>query len=374
MACCKGPKDPVTQNIDKLIREEKQSPKTKKILLLGTGDAGKSTFIKQMKIHYQDGFTPEEREKFAIILRENTLQAIHAIISACEEYGIKISEKFSEDIALVQSASGLTKEVARVIKNLWKSCEGIRTCFEEHEHKLNIPSGKNAVYFFQNASKFAEKDFVPDNDDIVRARSMTTGIQENLIQGKSKTPDKPPKQKFRLIDIGGQRSERRKWISCFDDCDAVIYLSAINEYDMTLIEASNVNRLEESLNLFRNITKGKWFQNIPWIVFLNKSDLFKEKIQKSPLRFHFKDYDTFLADEKKLENYNLQENTSDIKCGLAFLEDLFRTHYSGKSEVFVFETNALDTEACISVWKSLKTHCFYEQLDNYLGFQDGSSI
>jgi len=255
---------------------------------------------------------------------------------------------------------------------LWKSCDVIRTCFDKNEHKLHIPSGKNAIYFFQNVTKYCEKNFFPDNNDIVRVRATTTGIQETIIQGRTKKSDKSAKQKFRLVDIGGQRSERRKWISCFDDSDAVIYLSAINEYDMTLIEDSTVNRLQESLNLFRNISKGKWFEHIPWIVFLNKSDLFKEKIEREPLGLYFKDYEKFIADENKLKE--LGAEPSEYELGLAFLEDLFRLHYSGKSHVYVYETNALDTEGCVTVWKALKSHCFNAQLDNTLGLEIAGSV
>ena len=36
---------------------------------------------------------------------------------------------------------------------------------------------------------------------------------------------------FRMVDVGGQRSERRKWIHCFEGVKAIIFLTAINEYD-----------------------------------------------------------------------------------------------------------------------------------------------
>jgi len=35
----------------------------------------------------------------------------------------------------------------------------------------------------------------------------------------------------RMVDVGGQRSERRKWIHCFEGVKAIIFLTAINEYD-----------------------------------------------------------------------------------------------------------------------------------------------
>ena len=40
----------------------------------------------------------------------------------------------------------------------------------------------------------------------------------------------------RLVDVGGQRSERRKWIQCFDDVKAVLFVAALSGYDMTLFE------------------------------------------------------------------------------------------------------------------------------------------
>lgn len=39
-----------------------------------------------------------------------------------------------------------------------------------------------------------------------------------------------------MIDVGGQRSERRKWIRCFDDVGLVIFLVAMSEFDQTLKE------------------------------------------------------------------------------------------------------------------------------------------
>ena len=41
---------------------------------------------------------------------------------------------------------------------------------------------------------------------------------------------------YRVVDVGGQRSERRKWIQCFDDVRAVLFVCALSGYDMTLFE------------------------------------------------------------------------------------------------------------------------------------------
>ncbi|VDM59949.1 unnamed protein product [Angiostrongylus costaricensis] len=48
---------------------------------------------------------------------------------------------------------------------------------------------------------------------------------------------------FRVYDVGGQRSERRKWIHCFDNVNAVIYVAAISEYDQVLKEDNKTKDL-----------------------------------------------------------------------------------------------------------------------------------
>jgi len=51
---------------------------------------------------------------------------------------------------------------------------------------------------------------------------------------------------FRLFDVGGQRSERKKWIHCFEDVTAIIFCVAMSEYDQVLHEdettVSNIYR------------------------------------------------------------------------------------------------------------------------------------
>ena len=48
---------------------------------------------------------------------------------------------------------------------------------------------------------------------------------------------------FRLVDVGGQRSERRKWIHCFEDVSSIIFIASLAEYNMCLVEDAKVNRL-----------------------------------------------------------------------------------------------------------------------------------
>ena len=98
------------------------------------------------------------------------------------------------------------------------------------------------------------------------------------------------KAPFRMVDVGGQRSERRKWIHCFENVTSIIFLAVLSEYDMLLFETSE-NRMEESKALFKTIITYPWFQNSSIILFLNKKDIYEEKILTSHIIDYFPEYD-----------------------------------------------------------------------------------
>lgn len=81
-----------------------------------------------------------------------------------------------------------------------------------------------------------------------------------------------------MFDVGGQRDERRKWIQCFNDVTAIIFVTACSSYNMVLREDPTQNRLRESLDLFKSIWNNRWLRTISVILFLNKQDLLAEKI------------------------------------------------------------------------------------------------
>ena len=80
--------------------------------------------------------------------------------------------------------------------------------------------------------------------------------------------------------MGGQRS----------DVTAIIFRVAMSEYDQALHEDEKTNRMQESLKLFDSICNNKWFTDTSIILFLNKKDLFAEKIKRSPLTVCFPEY------------------------------------------------------------------------------------
>jgi len=139
------------------------------------------------------------------------------------------------------------------------------------EYQLN----DSTRYFWDRAAEILKTDYLPSPQDILRARVRTTGIvQQNFKIAESQ---------YTMFDVGGQRNERRKWIHCFDNVTAVIFVTAISEYDQVLYEDENTNRMDEALMLFDQILNHPSFAKTSMILFLNKRDLFAEKLKRKDL-------------------------------------------------------------------------------------------
>src|SRR5271170_1305917 len=94
-----------------------------------------------------------------------------------------------------------------------------------------------------------------------------------------------------MFDVGGQRSERKKWIHCFEAVTCIIFCVALSEYDQVLLEVNTINRMEESLTLFGSIVNSAWFARTSIVLFLNKIDIFRKKLLSVPLEKYYPDYE-----------------------------------------------------------------------------------
>jgi len=315
--------------IDAVIHKERRATESKvKLLLLGTGDSGKSTFVKQMKVIHKNGFSTGEIMKFMKVLQENCLVSMQRILQ-CEE--VKIQGKRlreAKDNVLAAEADDLDKVYKDVIL-LWQD-KAVKDAFENRsELRIQIPSTSD--YFFDNAERFANEAFQPIPEDMFRAKQKTTGVVE--VQFEINKID------FTLVDVGGQRSERRKWLHCFDDVTSVIFLAALDEYDMRLEEDLSTNRLEESLRLFSEVTASNFFQPTSWILFLNKSDLFETKIKKVPLTNFFQDYP--------------RDQTTNFDAACLFIQARYQANFKG-TRLYPYVTCALDTNNCKKVFTAVR--------------------
>jgi GTPase SAR1 family protein len=187
--------------------------------------------------------------------------------------------------------------------------------------------------FFERIEAIFAKDYLPSDQDILRARLKTASILESVFSiGKFD---------FKFIDVGGQRNERRKWIHCFDGVTAILFIAAISAYDQTLYEDANVNRMHESLDVWADIVNNPNFKRTPIILFLNKHDLFLEKIPKVKLNVCFPEYEGKAGDSHAAEEY-IRQKFVDRRGG--DVDGEFFCHY----------TNATDTKNIEVVWKDCR--------------------
>lgn len=102
--------------------------------------------------------------------------------------------------------------------------------------------------------------------------------------------DDPDYLKFQVVDVGGQRNERKKWMHCFDDVKCILFVVNLAGYNQVLFEDSTKNRMKESLELFQDVANRPIFKDTPLFLFLNKKDLFEKQIEKGDLNKYFPAY------------------------------------------------------------------------------------
>eukprot|EP00118_Oscarella_pearsei_P024958 m.307204 g.307204 ORF g.307204 m.307204 type:complete len:355 (+) comp42013_c0_seq1:57-1121(+) len=304
-----------SKQIDKQLRTEgEKASREVKLLLLGAGESGKSTIVKQMKIIHENGYSKDECLQYRPVVYSNTIQSMLAIIRALGTLKMEFGDpSCTEDarklfsIASRGDDTDFTPETVGIMRKLWTD-GGVQGCFKRsREYQLN----DSAPYYLNALDRLGSADYVPTQQDVLRTRVKTTGIVETHFQFKG--------LHFKMVDVGGQRSERKKWIHCFEGVTAIIFCVALSAYDLVLAEDEEVNRMHESMKLFDSICNNKWFEMTSIILFLNKKDLFEIKIAKSPLTLCFPEYTgpntyteaaTYI--QFQFENLNKKKDTKEI--------------------------------------------------------------
>lgn len=340
-----GSPDDIKSNndINKLLKQEKSLRETVvKLLLLGAGESGKSTVAKQLRIIHLKGFSDEEKTSYKSIIYNNILYSMKALLRAVTEMNLEAVDPTVAEAILKGEASKFGQAQCDAVLTLWKHAS-IQTAYsKQSQFQLN----DSAAYYFTNVERFVKPDFVPTEQDILRSRAKTTGIIEIEFVIE--------KTKFIVVDVGGQRSERKKWMHCFQDVTAVIFCVAMSEYDLKLYEDDETNRMMESLNLFKEICNSKWFMRTAMLLFLNKRDLFETKIQTIDLNICFPDYTGGL---------NYDNATSFIK------QKFLGVNENNAKHVYVHITCATDTNNIQVVFDAVKDIILHQVLDESgLGF------
>ncbi|OQR76564.1 guanine nucleotide-binding protein G(o) subunit alpha-like, partial [Tropilaelaps mercedesae] len=268
-----------------------------------TGESGKSTLVKQMKVIYNEGFSDEELLSFRPTILDNLLSSMKYTLAGMGLLRIRLGNSRNKSAAkLVLSHPAippvgenetnyyytLGEETIKALEALWRD-KGVRTAvLRGHEYELN----DSALYLFENMQRLTSEKYEPTVRDVLRARVRTNGVIETefiACQGALRA---------RVLDAGIPLNSATpyctvsKWMRWFEDVRAVIFVVALSGYDMLMQTEPNINRLQDSMDLFRKIATNRYFQNCLMVLFLNKMDLFREKIlhSKRHLRYYFSEF------------------------------------------------------------------------------------
>ena len=211
-------------------------------MLLGTGESGKSTLFKQMKILYGDyEMNDLEMSEVRSIIFLNILESMQTLLEQCHAFGLRDNVTELEAWEAVQNATTIDTNIGAAIKQLWSNAALQETWARRNE----FPIIDSIAYFFNNISRIAAPDYMrnssPSNEekelyqqDYLHARQQTTSIHTERLNVNG--------VRFEFIDVGGQKSERRRWLKFFGNVTAVLFIVSLSDYDMTLAENPDLNR------------------------------------------------------------------------------------------------------------------------------------
>jgi len=369
----------IQREIDCCQKEEEEKVK---LLLLGPGESGKSTIFKQMRILYGTSQTEDDLRWYGVVVRSNIIAVICKLCLLIdtlsfehkldEESNASYTEDWEDTVATLTPRQAYDQIKSHLVdKTSTRNCidyEDLERDWVGYSRRASSASNNDAKQFLmhveairvlwqsatmkevwlkrsqgnvndshklylQELTRISSPDYKPTDQDILASRVKTKQITMERYVFDTIT--------FEVYDVGGQRSERRKWIDIFEGVDAVIFVAALSEYDQTLTEAKGVNRMVESLNLFESVVKNRAFLDTSIMLFLNKKDIFAEKILYSDIAAvaQFSDYDGKSKDFDDGVLYFIHKFEERL------LDDEF-------NDSFIHVTCATDTSNMEFVWNS----------------------
>ncbi|XP_068132000.1 guanine nucleotide-binding protein G(s) subunit alpha-like [Hyperolius riggenbachi] len=298
ISCLGNSKTKDQRNEEKARREanrriEKQLEKDRQVflathwlLLLGAGESGKSTIMKQMQILYRNGFNAEERKIKVQDIKNNIKEAIETIIRTMGILSPPVElanpdNQFRLDYILNLPRNkdfDFPPEFYEHTKALWQD-EGVKACYERANEYQLIDCAK---YFLDIIDIVQQKDYTPTDQDLLRcSRVLRYGFFEMTFQVN--------KLYFHMFINDRARDERRKHQLTVT---GIIYVVDSSSYDMVIRGDNQTNKLQEALYLFNSIWNNRWLRTISVFLFLNKQDVLAEKVLagKSKMEHYFPEF------------------------------------------------------------------------------------
>ncbi|KAH9947360.1 heterotrimeric G protein alpha subunit 4 [Amylocystis lapponica] len=326
---------------EKSLKEAKaKMSKQVKVLLLGSGDSGKSTILKQMRLIHRVPFSSQEVESYRQLVFNNLTHGLKYLLDAMEDMNLTVSAENAPHVRVIEDAVDLKDGEPYPISYL----EPLRKLWEdpfvqqawERGNEAALPD--NLIYYFTDLNRLFDPAYVPNEQDIVHARARTIGITETVFSLRE--------NEMMMVDVGGQKSERRKWIHCFQDVTSILFLVSLSGYDQCLVEDKDANQMQDAMTIWDSICHSQWFKQTSIILFLNKDDLFERKVQHSHIRSTFPDFD---GEER------------DARAGREYFKKRFarlsQKANAKEREIYIHVTTATDTAMLRVVMAAVEGQC-----------------
>jgi len=349
-----------------------------RILVLGISGSGKSTFSKQMKILYNEGFTDEERLSYVNIIRTNVLIGMKELAEQAVSQGLDVEEKHRKYVRYfkennVNELELADQNVLKKVKALW-SDDAIQSAWEKcRNYQIQV---SQLDYVMDNLDRITENDYIPNDEDIIRSRQRTTGAYSTRFIYE--------KDSWEIFDVGGQIPERKKWKTIVNESNftTIIYFAALDEYNMESNEAPGAGKtkMEVSLEVFSEIVNDEETFGCCRILFLNKTDLFREKIKSKDglkeFKDKFPDFEDYLKEDlendiqpknyinEMVSNSNYLENNKEKTFwgAIKYIERKFRNAIENEDQreqmLVAYPTCAIDKDLIEKIFHVVKDYVF----------------
>jgi len=366
-----------SRQIDRdLKREERLIRRQVKLLLLGAGESGKSTFLKQMRIIHNINYDVTAQLEFRKIIYQNIIRGMKVLVDAQTKLDIPLSDPTNrlhgDQLLLFDGTSTLSNanfpQFKKMLVSLWGD-EGIQMAFQRrNEYQLT----DSVQYFLNNVERIAAPDYVPTLQDILYCRKTTKGVIEFRME-----IDRVP---FLFVDVGGQRTQRQKWFQCFESVTSILFMASTSEFDQhypttttmspnassqVLLEDRKTNRLQEARTIFDTIINNRIFERIAVILFLNKVDILKEKVTRSNIGEYIEEFGDIEAVCRLCKDFRGDwTDLEDVKKFVLFY--FLSARRNSSKPLYHHFTVAIDTNNIRIVFKDVKDSILKKNLDALL--------
>jgi GTPase SAR1 family protein len=319
------------------------------LLLCGAGESGKTTFTRQLKLKFlQNGISEADRQSFVGTMRGNLVESLQELLKWAETHDVDISPDVGEYAHLVCGANAFNcefnSEMWDALQQLWED-PGVQTAFE-HKDETVIPDHMD--YFFGKLDDLREDDYVPTDEDILRARIRSIGIDSVTFSLDGAF--------IRIYDVGGQKSERGKWARVQEEIGGIIFCVSFADFDKPMFEElpKIVPRIHDALDIFADLTHQQKFLEFPFFFIANKFDSFTEKVQDSDCFLRvFPDYSGDPHDPQACAEYITQKFIERANPPLE------------ARPIIVYQQSALDQEKvaqnATAICQYIRQHHFVEE-------------